>query len=1477
MKQTNNAIKFLMAQYRAIFRNANLKMFLAAATAAAAMAAGSAQAAPTKDGDTLTNALLKEDIAGDTSVTVVVNGDGKQTDGTYTKVTLTGAATGTPDLDGKEFTIKITSGSSSTIDGTDADNKKLTASSGALVISGGAAAADTALEIGKANAAAVTLKSVDVSKGTLKISNGSSLTASDALTFGTDSALTITDGIVTAGAVLNDGAKVTITKGSLGGTGNVIEVNTGATVTGDGANPDEAKLVGTVNVKGGTVTAADKKLTIDGDLNVETGEFATQAGGEAKVTGLATFTGNDSFNNAGTAILAGNSIFADKSVKAAGTVKLGGTATMNKATLLKLIGGTEVAAIDGKNAVIDLSAEPKVDLAGDANGLINSGDGVVNAKLKNGKGGSLTIKGNDAQFTASGAMSGAIGLDFDTYTLGKTNAIDIKGGLTVKVGKTLTIDGGDANGALKLSSGTLTLHSKEAEGKVVAKTINLAATGAANTAKLDVTKGNWSVTDLTLTKGQATIDSGAGIVVGGTLAVTANGTLDVKSGSFISAVGNGSINFKDAAENSIKLSNSSKIELDSDDILKGTTIKENTLAKNAISGDGSTFININNETALTAEQFKNFKDAVGTSFKGVFNMKVDVGDVPAELTTENIIGQISTNKYDEKTLNVASGTPISETYSVGNVKVKADENLTLGAGGGLVLNTADKTNKNFVTKVTDKGDKVAGVKFTDASNALTLVGSGNIGAIETTAAGGSFNVGIDASDEQKLKSGDVTIAEGNIGTDQPNALRIVRLSEDSSLKLQSGDIFATNLTLGKNSVLDVNGNITTNSPSIMGKSLTAKKLTIIDESGTVNVDNRIAGGAEVRLEELSVGAKHNILIGEDGVGKENGTTAQVYTGSLKLAADSVVFVDPGFGQKAALLVADSIDTDTSNDGASLGAHAYVGKNAAIGIGFTEAEFNALMGKYLVNKEGFEGDKGLHNALVLNKPISIKDNKGITVSSALTKDNYTDATTYTKGNTLVLGTGSAVILTSEAIDPAKGAIHFEGNSGKIEVLAQTQRASELDALSDGTPKFILEGNFVQGNDYKLATAGSTNKAASISGTVAVEAYDGLLYAVLTGADSTFSLKYNDKKESEFRSGISAPIGQLYIDVAKGNLDVDLNTAGGKLYNTSKNSAEGRKKFDAAAHAATYAGAQQAAVAAVGTMAEAVGGRVGSMGVEVATISATGSQANGGVWLSPMYKSVDADGFNAEGASYGADVDLGGVAFGADTVNGNMRFGAVFNIGSGDADGKGNGNGLKDEFDYYGFGMYTVMGFGQFALVGDASLNVISHDVKGLDAKASADTTAVTMGVTGQYTISNPAVDVTPHVGARFIRLDTDSYDLNTADGVLAQTDFDVQNVFSVPLGVTLSKAFEMGGWSLAPSADLSITFNTGDTDVKSTTRFDGIKRDIGLTTEVLDEVTYGVAVGLGAQYGAFGTNIGINYTGSSNTDAFGVNANARYMF
>lgn len=66
MKQTNNAIKFLMAQYRAIFKNAYFKGLATAALVTAGLAVGAAQAEtvylPGSDGHTITDSHASQDI-----------------------------------------------------------------------------------------------------------------------------------------------------------------------------------------------------------------------------------------------------------------------------------------------------------------------------------------------------------------------------------------------------------------------------------------------------------------------------------------------------------------------------------------------------------------------------------------------------------------------------------------------------------------------------------------------------------------------------------------------------------------------------------------------------------------------------------------------------------------------------------------------------------------------------------------------------------------------------------------------------------------------------------------------------------------------------------------------------------------------------------------------------------------------------------------------------------------------------------------------------------------------------------------------------------------------------------------------------------------------------------------------------------------------------------------------------------------------
>ena len=924
-------------------------------------------------------------------------------------------------------------------------------------------------------------------------------------------------------------------------------------------------------------------------------------------------------------------------------------------------------------------------------------------------------------------------------------------------------------------------------------------------------------------------------------------------------------------------------------------VNKKAFADKAVEGSANSTINIVKDgelATISREKFEAFSKASG--FKGLWGVKVD-GLVPEGTTEMDINGQANNNiiaglgtGYENVQAKVDGSKPIDNNYSAGSVALTSGTELTIGNGSMTLQNANAHDNDGmFVSKPgAASGDKatLAGVKFDGTSTAdssITLVGSGKIGAITAQTAGsGSVTFGAGEG-----KTGDVTV-EGAIGSDTAAIGKLV--TNGSNVTIANGDVFVQEIDFNGGSFTvaadnklvlgdgKASGNSGAGLSSTVDGNLTAGELKFAANT-TGSVD--IAGNAVVDLGTLTGATGIKINVGKDGV--ENG--------SATLLADKLVLkeatlkIDPAYDQPYASAIAMDL---SGASGDTLDGHVNVGHNALFAVGFdTKAEVDAVLGS-LINAGHFtdptppsEPAPGpstrssvtapdanavvTPNAVVLNKGIKFDTNGGIYVG--------TDASKQALRNNLTVDAGSALVITDKVftVDPATGK-----KTGAA--IAANSGTSGTATIAEGA-KLVLVGAF-NGADNELDILSGFS-----GGTAPMETFDvsiggsDLLEATWTTAGKLdVNLTQDKAKLASAFAGASTPVKQLMLDMLAGDKFAYSTAEGYQLINTLAMANNGAAA-DAAAHAATYAGAQQAAVASVTTMADAMFGRVGAVGVEAASIAATGSQANGGVWLTPMYKSVDSDGFGSQGASYGSDVDLSGVAFGADTVNGNMRFGAVFNIGSGDSEGKGNGNGLKDEFDYYGFGIYSAMGFGNFALVGDASMTVISHEVEGLGLKGKADTTAVTMGVTGQYTVATPAVDVTPHLGARFIRLNTDSYDLTSAKGVVGTTDFDVQNVFSVPLGVTLSKAFVAGGWSLAPSADLTVTFNTGDTDAKSTTRFSGINKNLDLTAEVLDEVQYGLTVGLGAQYGAFGTSFGINYTGSENTDAFGVNAQCRYMF
>ena len=328
-------------------------------------------------------------------------------------------------------------------------------------------------------------------------------------------------------------------------------------------------------------------------------------------------------------------------------------------------------------------------------------------------------------------------------------------------------------------------------------------------------------------------------------------------------------------------------------------------------------------------------------------------------------------------------------------------------------------------------------------------------------------------------------------------------------------------------------------------------------------------------------------------------------------------------------------------------------------------------------------------------------------------------------------------------------------------------------------------------------------------------------------------------------------------------------------------------ESAARMADFAGVAQVALKAGNSTSDAISGRMG-MGAPNSAITFANNGQGAGLWVTPIYMNSDSDGFEAQGISYGTDINLYGVALGGDyTLANGIRVGAMFNVGSGDVDGQGAGSNVSSDFDYYGLGLYAGYTMGQFSIVGDISYTAVDNDLEANTEFAdigkletSLDSSNISLGVTGAYAFDTAAgVTVTPHVGLRYSYIDIDDYTVDSKAGAIGSYSADSLSVFSIPVGVTIASEFNAGSWSVKPSFDVTLTGNFGDDENEGTFHWDGVENiDCGLTSEIFDNFTYGATLGVAAQ-SASGISLGLSvgYTGSSNIDDFGVNANARFTF
>ena len=223
---------------------------------------------------------------------------------------------------------------------------------------------------------------------------------------------------------------------------------------------------------------------------------------------------------------------------------------------------------------------------------------------------------------------------------------------------------------------------------------------------------------------------------------------------------------------------------------------------------------------------------------------------------------------------------------------------------------------------------------------------------------------------------------------------------------------------------------------------------------------------------------------------------------------------------------------------------------------------------------------------------------------------------------------------------------------------------------------------------------------------------------------------------------------------------------------------------------------------------------------------------------------------EGAGYSSDLYSG--VFGVDTnVSCGAVVGAALTFGRADTDSKNTLIGTSMDSDFIGFTLYTSKGLTD-------KINVSANfgymhgkndvTVQGYDfGKFSANTNAWTLGARGEYLAYDGVVNVIPHVGFRYTRLSTDSFE------AAYDTSFDNQNIFQMPIGVNVAGKMDYAGWKVVPAADLSIVPTLGGKDTSMTL---GLGRAIATKydVQVIDSHPIQLGLGIDAQKGAWGFGV-----------------------
>lgn len=679
---------------------------------------------------------------------------------------------------------------------------------------------------------------------------------------------------------------------------------------------------------------------------------------------------------------------------------------------------------------------------------------------------------------------------------------------------------------------------------------------------------------------------------------------------------------------------------------------------------------------------------------------------------------------------------------------------------------------------------------------------------------GSKSISVQTGETVKVKEGNTVTLFGSANSNGQELVQFENGTGATAVKV------AGTLQLGGTAVSDLQGTISHE------VELTSKDATLAVDAGTFHVD--------------TVSGTGTIEVGND----ESAGTLSV----ANLSHEGLIFLDPSWKdgeeiEDGSFLTAE----DFAADG-KLNAQIVVGQNSTVVFGGTKDD-----------------------AIKAFKQTGLKYGGGI--DDNVTAVFYTaKAFDISKSSTAVIRVDGSLTSEDELPDLEVGSF-FVAAKGLVMIDGKALGAEP--AITAETIKFVEDSQIRVVN----LTKDSAGKLMVATGTLGIDqavyendgASSAMVTLVLTKEGNILSYETKLKRAEDVFVGFS---GNSWMNMLYWSGENDTESADRSARFLSRMSEYGRGS-NAVARAVDIGNQAMALAATAGVYNVALdSSKLMNRSLERRMTLADNFDRTKGltVWADVFGTTNQADSLYGDG---GYDMDLYGGVLGADVeVVPGAVLGAALTVGTGDGGSKDAAIDVDNDADFFGLSVYGSHRIGNCNGMIDIGWMHTKSDLSatafGMSIGDEVKADAFTIGLGAEHLMKFGSVNVVPHVGIRWTRLDVDGY-----EGAF-KTDDDTMNIFTLPIGVAFSGNLNAGGWKLAPMVDLAVVPSFGDDEAESKVRWQGVSETV--KSQVVDDAPFQASLGINAQNGnwTIGASYDLGVGGDDRLDnAFTVRA--RYAF